>query len=113
MQSGVFACYTTPLERTLGVIAGVTEMTSSSEPGSTRVTLMFEQSRDIDSAARDVQAAINAARADLPATLRAMPAWRKRNPSAQPFMILALSSATRSPGQIYDVVSNLVSQRLL
>lgn len=102
-----------PLERTLGVIAGVTEMTSSSEPGSTRMTLMFEQSRDIDSAARDVQAAINAARADLPATLRAMPAWRKRNPSAQPFMILALSSATRSPGQIYDVVSNLVSQRLL
>ena len=103
----------TPLERTLGVIAGVTEMTSESGSGSTRVTLQFDQSRDIDSAAREVQAAINAARADLPANLPSMPTWRKRNPASQPFMILALSSTQRSPGQVYDLVSNLVSQRLL
>ncbi len=103
----------TPLERTLGTIAGVNEMSSSSSSGSTRVVLQFDLNRDIDSAARDVQAAINAARIDLPANLRASPTYRKANPAAQPFLILALTSATRTPGQIYDAVSNIVSQRLL
>ncbi|MDO5086382.1 MAG: efflux RND transporter permease subunit, partial [Comamonadaceae bacterium] len=103
----------TPLERTLGTIAGVNEMTSSSSAGNTRIALQFDPGRNIDSAAREVQAAINAARADLPANLRGMPSYRKMNPAAQPFMILALSSATRTPGQIYDAVSSVVSQRLL
>ena len=103
----------TPLERTLGTIAGVNEMTSFSGTGSTRVTLQFDLNRNIDSAARDVQAAINAARVDLPANLRSNPTYRKRNPASQPFMILALTSGTRTPGQIYDAVSNIVSQRLL
>lgn len=103
----------TPLERTLGVISGVNEMTSRSSTGSTRVTLQFDLNRNIDSAAREVQAAINAARIDLPADLRSNPTYRKANPAAQPFMILALTSKTRSPGQIYDAVSNVISQRLL
>ena len=103
----------TPLERTLGTISGVNEMTSFSGTGQTRVTLQFDLKRNIDSAARDVQAAINAARVDLPANLRSTPSYRKRNPAAQPFMILALTSDTRTPGQIYDSVSNIVSQRLL
>jgi multidrug efflux pump len=102
----------TPLERRLGVIAGVNEMTSNSGNGSTRITLQFELNRQIDSAAREVQAAINASRADLPATLRSNPTYRKANPSEAPVLILALTSATRSPGQIYDEVSNLVQQRL-
>jgi multidrug efflux pump len=102
----------TPLERRLGVIPGVNEMTSSSSTGSTRVTLQFDLNRNIDSAAREVQAAINAARADLPSTLRSNPTYRKANPTASPVIILALTSATRTPGQIYDAVSNVVSQRL-
>ena len=102
----------TPLERRLGVIAGVNEMTSSSSTGSTRINLQFELNRKIDSAAREVQAAINAARADLPATLRSNPTYRKANPSDAPVIILALTSKTRSPGQIYEAVSNLVQQRL-
>ena len=103
----------TPLERTLGTISGVNEMTSSSSTGSSRVTLQFDLNRNIDSAARDVQAAINAARIDLPANLRSNPTYRKANPASQSFMILALTSKTRTPGQIYDAVSNIVSQRLL
>ncbi|MBN9405588.1 MAG: efflux RND transporter permease subunit [Burkholderiales bacterium] len=103
----------TPLERTLGTIAGVNEMTSSSSTGSSRVVLQFDLNRNIDSAARDVQAAINAARIDLPANLRTNPTYRKANPAAQPFLILALTSKSRTPGQIYDAVSNIVSQRLL
>ncbi|MEP7302825.1 MAG: efflux RND transporter permease subunit, partial [Caldimonas sp.] len=102
----------TPLERRLGTISGVTEMTSSSQVGSARVSLQFELSRNIDGAAREVQAAINASRADLPATLRSNPTYRKANPSDAPVIILALTSATMTPGQIYDSVSNLVSQRL-
>jgi multidrug efflux pump len=102
----------TPLERRLGVIAGVNEMTSSSGNGSTRINLQFDLTRQIDSAAREVQAAINAARADLPATLRSNPTYRKANPSDAPVIILALTSKTRSPGQIYEAVSNLVQQRL-
>ena len=102
----------TPLERRLGVIPGVNEMTSTSSTGSTRVTLQFDLNRNIDSAAREVQAAINAARADLPSTLRSNPTYRKANPTASPVIILALTSDTRTPGQIYDAVSNIVSQRL-
>ena len=102
----------TPLERRLGVIAGVNEMTSSSSMGSARINLQFDLNRKIDAAAREVQAAINAARVDLPATLRSNPTYRKANPSDAPIVILALTSKTRSPGQIYDAVSNLVQQKL-
>ncbi|MBC7445158.1 MAG: efflux RND transporter permease subunit [Polaromonas sp.] len=102
----------TPLERRLGVIAGVNEITSSSGTGSTRVTLQFELNRKIDAAAREVQAAINASRADLPATLRSNPTYRKANPASSPVIILALTSKTRSPGQIYDEVSSLVQQKI-
>ncbi|NMM11958.1 MAG: MMPL family transporter [Rhodoferax sp.] len=102
----------TPLERRLGVIAGVNEMTSSSGNGSTRISLQFDLNRKIDAAAREVQAAINASRADLPATLRSNPTYRKANPSDAPIVILALTSKTRSPGQVYDAVSNLVQQKL-
>ena len=102
----------TPLERRLGTIAGVNEMTSNSGSGSTRVSLQFDLNRKIDAAAREVQAAINAARADLPATLRSNPTYRKANPSDQPVIILALTSKSRTPGQIYDSVSNIVQQRL-
>ena len=103
----------TPLERRLGVIADVNEMTSSSSLGRSQITLQFNLDRNIDGAARDVQAAINAARADLPATLRTNPTYRKVNPAEAPIMILALTSQTRTPGQIYDAVSNIVQQRLL
>ncbi|KQW39011.1 efflux RND transporter permease subunit [Rhizobacter sp. Root404] len=102
----------TPLERHLGTIAGVNEITSSSGTGSTRVTLQFDLSRNIDGAAREVQAAINASRVDLPATLRSNPTYRKVNPAAAPVIILALTSKTKTPGQIYESVSNIVSQRL-
>lgn len=102
----------TPLERRLGVIAGVNEMTSNSSNGSTRVSLQFDLNRKIDAAAREVQAAINASRADLPATLRSNPTYRKANPASAPVIILALTSRTRSPGQIYDEVSNLVQQKI-
>ncbi|MGJ7528754.1 efflux RND transporter permease subunit [Variovorax sp. GB1P17] len=102
----------TPLERHLGTIAGVNEMTSTSAVGTARVTLQFDLSRNIDGAAREVQAAINASRVDLPATLRSNPTYRKANPAASPVIILALTSKTKTPGQIYDAVSNIVSQRL-
>jgi multidrug efflux pump len=102
----------TPLERRLGVISGVNEMTTNSGSGSTRVSLQFDLNRKIDSAAREVQAAINASRVDLPSTLRSNPTYRKANPSDAPVVILALTSKTRSPGQIYEAVSNLVQQKL-
>ncbi|PZU11479.1 efflux RND transporter permease subunit [Sphingomonas sp.] len=102
-----------PLEKRLGTIAGVTEMTSQSGIGSARITLQFDLSRNIDGAARDVQAAINAARADLPTTLRTNPSYRKMNPADAPIMIIALTSDTRSPSEIYNAVSNVVQQRLL
>ncbi|MBB1604509.1 efflux RND transporter permease subunit [Variovorax sp. UMC13] len=102
----------TPLERRLGTIAGVNEMTSNSSTGSARVTLQFDLNRNIDGAAREVQAAINAARVDLPASLRSNPTYRKANPASSPVIILALTSKTKTPGQIYDAVSNIVSQRL-
>jgi len=102
----------TPLERRLGAIADVSEMTSQSSTGSSRITLQFNLDRDIDGAARDVQAAIAAARVDLPATLRSNPTYRKINAADAPIMILALTSKTRSAFQIYDAVSNVVQQRL-
>src|SRR3954462_9720672 len=102
----------TPLERRLGLIAGVNEVTSSSGSGSPRVSLQFDLNRKIDAAAREVQAAINATRVDLPATLRSNPTYRKANPADAPVVILALTSKTQTPGQIYDSVSNIVSQRL-
>ena len=102
----------TPLERRLAVIAGVNEITSSSSTGSTRVTLQFDLNRQIDSAAREVQGAINAARADLPSTLRSNPTYRKANPAAAPVIILALTSNTKTPGQVYDAVSNLLQQKI-
>ncbi|WP_343730771.1 efflux RND transporter permease subunit [Duganella sp.] len=102
----------TPLERHLGTIAGVNEMTSQSSTSSSNVTLQFDLNRNVDSVAREVQAAINASRVDLPATLRSNPTYRKANTSGAPIMILALTSRTRTPGQIYDSVSNIVLQRL-
>ena len=87
----------TPLERRLGVIPGVNEMTSSSSTGSARINLQFDLNRNINGAAREVQAAINAARTDLPATLRSNPTYRKANPADAPVIILALTSKTRSP----------------
>src|SRR5437899_7232692 len=102
----------TPLERHLGQIANVTEMTSSSSVGSARITLQFGLDRDIDGAARDVQAAINAARADLPASLRSNPTYRKVNPADAPVMILALTSDTSSQGQLYDAAATVLQQKL-
>jgi multidrug efflux pump len=102
-----------PLERRMSTIAGVTELTSSSGVGSARVIAQFDLSRDIDGAARDVQAAINASRADLPATLRTNPSYRKINPADAPIMIIALTSETRTPSEIYNAVANVVQQRLL
>ncbi len=102
----------TPLERSLGRIAGITEMTSSSALGSARVTLQFDMDRDIDGAARDVQAAINAARVDLPSTLRSNPSYRKANPADAPIMILALTSDTMSQGEMYDAASTVLQQKL-
>ncbi|MGD0192281.1 MAG: efflux RND transporter permease subunit [Rhizomicrobium sp.] len=102
----------TPLERHLGSIADVTEMTSSSSVGSTRVVLQFGLDRSIDGAARDVQAAIEAARVDLPTALKTMPTYRKLNPADAPIMIMAMTSQTMSPGQIYDQASNILQQKL-
>jgi multidrug efflux pump len=101
-----------PLERHLGVIADVSEMTSENTVGQTRITLQFGLDRDIDGAARDVQAAINAARADLPASLRQNPTYRKVNPTASPIAILALTSDTLTRGQIYDAASTIMQQAL-
>ena len=101
-----------PLERHLGQIADVTEMTSQSTLGNSRVTLQFGLERDIDGAARDVEAAINAARADLPTSLRQNPTYHKVNPADAPIMVLALTSTTRPAGQLYDVASNVLQQRL-
>lgn len=101
-----------PLERYLGRIADVTEMTSSSTLGQTRITLQFDVSRDIDGAARDVQAAINAARADLPINMPTNPTYHKINPADAPILILTLTSKTKTRGQMYDAASNILQQRL-
>ena len=103
----------TPLERRLSAIAGVNEMTSSSSLSSTRVVLQFDLSKNIDTAAREVQAAISASRADLPATLKQNPTYRKVNPAGQPVITLALTSDTKTAGQMYDAVSNIVQQHML
>jgi multidrug efflux pump len=102
----------TPLERQFGRIAGVTEMTSSSSLGSTSITLQFDLNRDINGAARDVQASINAARSYLPANLPANPSYRKVNPADAPIMILALTSDVYDRGAMYDSASTIISQRL-
>ncbi|CAG4896341.1 efflux RND transporter permease subunit [Paraburkholderia saeva] len=101
-----------PLERHLGSIADVTEMTSTSSVGSARITLQFGLNRDIDGAARDVQAAINAARADLPTSLRSNPTYHKVNPADAPILILALTSNTLPPGQLYDSAATVLQQSL-
>jgi len=106
------ATVATPLERALGRIAGVSEMTSSSSLGQARVVLQFDLSRDIDGAARDVQAAINAARTLLPTGLPSNPTYRKVNPADAPIMILALTSDTMTQGQMYDAASTILAQKL-
>jgi multidrug efflux pump len=106
------ATVATPLERALGRIAGVTELTSQSSLSSTRITLQFELDRDIDGAARDVQAAINAARSLLPSGLPSNPTYRKVNPADAPIIILALTSDTMTQGQMYDAASTIIAQKL-
>jgi multidrug efflux pump len=101
-----------PLERHLGQIADVTEMTSSSSVGSARITLQFGLNRDINGAARDVQAAINAARADLPTSLRTNPTYRKVNPADAPILVLTLTSDTATRGEVYDAASTVLAQKL-
>ncbi|WP_313219486.1 efflux RND transporter permease subunit [Stenotrophomonas sp.] len=102
----------TPLERALGTIPGLTGIDSASTQGSTQVELKFALGRNVDDAARDVQAAINAARAQLPSGMPGMPQYRKVNPSQAPIMALALSSDSLAPGQIYDVASTVIAQKL-
>jgi multidrug efflux pump len=106
------ATVATPLERVLGSIAGVNEITSRSSLGSTNVVLQFDLKRDIDGAARDVQAAINASRTLLPTGLPSNPSYRKVNPSDAPILILALTSSTLTRGQMYDAASTVLAQRL-
>ena len=102
----------TPLERTLGVIAGVSEITSTSSQGSTRVILQFDLSRNIDGAAREVQAALNAARTLLPSGMPSNPTYRKVNPADAPVMILSLTSETMSRAQMYDAASTILAQKI-
>ena len=102
----------TPLERQFGRIAGIAEMTSASSLGSTSITMQFDLDRDINAAARDVQAAINAARGQLPANLPNNPSYRKENPADSPIMILALTSDTYTKSQMYDAASTILQQRL-
>src|SRR5207249_1232394 len=102
----------TPLERQFGRISGVNQMTSSSQLGSTGITLQFDLSRNIDAAARDVQAAINAARSQLPANLPNNPTYRKVNPADAPVLILSLASDTYDKGRIYDAASSILQQKL-
>ncbi len=102
----------TPLERQFGHIASVTEMTSSSSLGSTSITLQFDLNRNIDGAARDVQAAINAARSYLPANLPSNPSYRKSNPGDSPIMVLGITSNTYDRGAIYDAASTILAQRI-
>jgi len=106
------ATVATPLERALGQIAGISEMTSSSSQGSTNVILQFELSRDINGAARDVQAAINASRSLLPSSMPSLPTYRKANPSDAPIVMLALTSTTRSKGDLYDIAESKIDQKI-
>ncbi|MQU07995.1 efflux RND transporter permease subunit [Pseudomonas helleri] len=102
----------TPLERSFGAIAGVNTMSSRSSQGSTRVILQFDQDRDINGAAREVQAAINASRNLLPSGMRSMPTYKKVNPSQAPIMVLSLTSDVLAKGELYDLASTILSQSL-
>src|SRR5215470_2947171 len=102
----------TPLERQFGRIAGVNQMTSSSQLGSTNITLQFDLSRNIDAAARDVQAAINASRGQLPANLPSNPTYRKVNPADAPIIILAMTSDVIPLPQMYDSADSILAQKL-
>jgi multidrug efflux pump len=108
----IAATVATPLERALGAIAGVNEITSRSTLGSTSITLQFDLSRTVDSAARDVQAAINASRTLLPTGMPSNPTYRKVNPADSPIMILALTSDSLTRGQMYDAASTVMAQKL-
>jgi multidrug efflux pump len=108
----VAATVAAPLERRLGQIADVTEMTSTSSSGSAQIVLQFGLDRDINGAARDVEAGINSARADLPTSLRSNPTYRKVNPADAPILIIALTSKTLTRGQIYNAASNVLEQKL-
>jgi multidrug efflux pump len=101
-----------PLERQFGRIAGVTEMTSTSYLGTTAITLQFDLNRNIDAAARDVEAAINAARGYLPTDLPNNPTYRKVNPADAPILIMALTSDVYDPGRLYDLASTILQQKL-
>ena len=101
-----------PLERRLGEIAGVTEMTSTNSIGSSRIAIQFALNRDIEGAAQDVQAAINAAAADLPADMPSLPNFRKSNPAAAPILILALTSKSIAPSDMYDAADTVIAQRI-
>ncbi|HLS51857.1 MAG TPA: efflux RND transporter permease subunit, partial [Burkholderiaceae bacterium] len=101
-----------PLEQALGAISGLNDMSSSNSEGSTRIMLRFDMGRDINSAAREVQAAINAARPMLPSGLRSNPSYHKVNPSSAPIMVLALTSETATQGQLYDIASTVIAQKL-
>src|SRR5882672_8662657 len=103
---------TTPLERSFGRIAGITEMTSSSNTGQSQITMQFDLDRNINAAARDVQAAINAARGQLPANLPNNPSYRKVNPADAPILMLALTSDTYTKAQMYDAASTILQQKL-
>lgn len=106
------ATVATPLERAMGQIAGITELTSTSSQGSTTVIIQFDLSRDIDGAARDVQAAINSARTLLPSAMKTLPRYRKLNPSSAPIVMLALTSDTLNRGELYDLASSKLQQRI-
>src|SRR3954466_14666455 len=102
----------TPLERQFGRIAGINQMTSSSSLGNTNISLQFDLNRNVDAAARDVQAAINAARSQLPANLPSNPRYRKVNPADAPIMILALTSDTLQTPRVYDIADSVLAQKL-
>ncbi|HET9375943.1 MAG TPA: efflux RND transporter permease subunit, partial [Chthoniobacterales bacterium] len=102
----------TPLERQFGRIAALTELTSTSALGTTNIVLQFDLNRNIDAAARDVQAAINAARSQLPANLPSNPSYKKVNPADAPILILALTSSTLRRGLVYDAASSILAQKL-
>jgi len=106
------ASVATPLERYLGEIAGVTEMTSSSSLGSTRISMQFDLDRSVDGAQRDIQAGIAAARADLPQALRSNPTFRNSNPAEVPILIIGLSSEQMTQGQLFEAASNILQQKL-
>src|ERR1700685_513362 len=102
----------TPLERMFGRIAGITQMTSVSQLGNTNITIQFDLDRNVDAAGRDVQAGINAARGQLPANLPTNPTWRKVNPAESEILDLALTSATATQPQLYDVAESILEQKI-